>query len=67
MISQVSSGKDADVVIDFGDGSEGINGSLSMEPKYIYWKPGRYDVQVMAKPKTAHDVSRTMRSIHLRR
>ncbi|OQR78407.1 hypothetical protein BIW11_06432, partial [Tropilaelaps mercedesae] len=52
----VSSGKDAHVVIDFGDGSEGITGDLSMEPKYIYWRPGRYEVQVMAKPNNAHDI-----------
>lgn len=53
----VKSGKNATVVFNFGDGLPGTQGTLATEPRYIYWKPGVYNVVVLATPMRAPDVS----------
>ncbi|CAN8002730.1 unnamed protein product, partial [Ixodes hexagonus] len=51
------SGKNATVAFNFGDGLPGTKGTLSTEPRYIYWKPGTYSIVVQATPVGASDVS----------
>ncbi|CAN8007810.1 unnamed protein product, partial [Ixodes pacificus] len=53
----VKSGKNATVAFNFGDGLPGTKGTLSTEPRYIYWKPGTYSIVVQATPVGASDVS----------
>ncbi|KAM7296775.1 hypothetical protein ISCGN_021930 [Ixodes scapularis] len=52
----VKSGKNATVAFNFGDGLPGTKGTLSTEPRYIYWKPGTYSIVVQATPVGASDL-----------
>ncbi|XP_064478806.1 uncharacterized protein LOC135392080 [Ornithodoros turicata] len=51
-----TSGKNATVAFNFGDGGDGTRGNLKSEPKYVYWKPGTYSVVVLATPQGASDL-----------
>lgn len=52
----VKSGRNATVLFNFGDGLPGTRGTLSSEPRYIYWRPGTYNIVVLATPVGASDL-----------
>lgn len=52
-----STGDDVEFTIDYGDGSYGTFNDVHEALAHKYWVPGKYWIQVSAKPRGAPEVS----------